>query len=43
MTTFVELEKRNADLEARLGKEQVAIMQDRETQLQKYIAELQTG
>ncbi len=42
MTTFAELEKRNADLEARLGKEQVATMQDRETQLQKYIAELQT-
>jgi tetrahydromethanopterin S-methyltransferase subunit G len=36
-----ELEEKNADLEARLGHEQVVTMQDRETQLQKHIQELE--
>ena len=38
---IIELAKRNADLEARIGHEQVVTMQDRETQLQKHIQELE--
>jgi DNA repair exonuclease SbcCD ATPase subunit len=37
-----DLEKRNADLEARLGHEQVVPMQYREAQLQGYIQELRS-
>ena len=35
-----ELEEKNADLEARLGHEQVVTMQNREAQLQGYIRDL---
>ena len=35
-----DLEKRNADLEARLGHEQVVTMQNREARLQGYIQDL---
>lgn len=38
---IADLDKRNADLEARLGRSQVATMQDREAQLQGYIRELE--
>jgi len=38
---IADLEKRNADLEARIGHEQVVTMQDREAQLQGYIRELE--
>jgi len=38
---IADLEKRNEDLTYRLGKEQVAAMQDRDIQLQKYIRELE--
>jgi len=38
---IIELEKRNSDLEAWLGHEQVVTMQDREAQLQRYILELE--
>ena len=37
---IAELEKRNADLEARLGHEQVVTMQNREARLQGYIRDL---
>ena len=36
-----ELEEKNADLEARLGHEQVVTMQNREAQLQGYIRDLE--
>jgi TolA-binding protein len=38
---IADLKKRNEDLTYRLGKEQVVTMQDRETQLQKHIQELE--
>ena len=38
---IADLKKRNEDLTYRLGKEQVVAMQDRETQLQKHIQELE--
>jgi predicted nucleic acid-binding Zn-ribbon protein len=38
---ITDMEKRNADLEARIGHEQVVTMQDREAQLQRYIRELE--
>ena len=38
---IAELEKMNAELEARLGHEQVVTMQNREAQLQGYIRELE--
>lgn len=37
---IAELEKMNAELEARLGHEQVVTMQNREAQLQGYIRDL---
>ncbi len=37
-----ELEEKNADLEARLGHEQVVTMQNREAQLQGHIRDLET-
>ena len=36
-----ELEEKNADLEARLGHEQVVTMQNREARLQGYIRDLE--